>query len=53
MWVTQYSTLRTMHCVYLMETTMENPLHLLLVKRGSLDLSSSVLVVERDCFAGS
>lgn len=38
--------------VELVEAPMENPLHLLLIKRGSLDLSSGVLVVERDCFAG-
>lgn len=42
-----------MHCVYLVEAAMENPLHLLLVKRGSLDLSPGVLVVECDCLAGS
>lgn len=36
-----------------MEATMENSLHLLLVKHRFLDLSSGVLVVERDCFAGS
>lgn len=38
--------------VELVEAPMENPLHLLLIKRGSLGLSSGVLVVERDCFAG-
>lgn len=37
--------------VYLVETAMENTLHLFLIKCGSLDLSSGVLVVERDCFA--
>lgn len=41
-----------MHCVYLVEAPVENPLQWLLIERGSLDLSSSVLVVERDCFAG-
>lgn len=39
-------SLRIMYCVYLMEASMENPLHLLLIKRGFLDLSSGVLVVE-------
>lgn len=38
--------------VELVEAAVENLPHLLLVKRGSLDLSSGVLVVERDCFAG-
>lgn len=38
--------------VELVEASMENPLHLLLIKRGFLDLSSGVLVVERNCFAG-
>lgn len=42
-----------MRRVYLVEAPVENPLHLLVVERGSLDLSSGVLVVERDCFAGS
>lgn len=46
-------TKRIMHCVYLVEAPVENPLHLLLIKGGSLDLSSGVLVVECDCFAGS
>ncbi len=46
-------SLRIMHCVYLVEASMENALHLLLIKHGSLDLSSGVLVVESDCFAGS
>lgn len=32
---------------------MENAFHLLLIKSGFLDLSSGVLVVECDCFAGS
>lgn len=45
--------LRVMRRVYLVEAPVENPLHLLVVERGSLDLSSGVLVVERDCFAGS
>lgn len=44
---------RVMCCVYLVEAAMENALHLLLVKAGSLDLSAGVLVVERECFAGS
>lgn len=38
--------------VKLVEASMENPLHSLLIKSGSLDFSSGVLVVERDCFAG-
>ena len=42
-----------MLCVYLVEAPMENLLHFILIKRGFLDLSSGVLVVERDCFAGS
>lgn len=46
-------SLRIMRCVYLVEAPMENTLHLLLIKHGSLDLSSGVLIVERDCFAGS
>lgn len=44
---------RVMCCVYLVEAAMENALQLLLVKTGSLDLSAGVLVVERECFAGS
>lgn len=46
-------SLRTVRYVYLMEAAVENPLHLLLIEHGFLDLSSGVLVVERDCFAGS
>lgn len=42
-----------MHCVYLVEASVENPFHLLLIEHGSLDLSPGVLVVERECFAGS
>lgn len=36
-----------------MEAAMENALHLLLIKAGSLDLAAGVLVVERERFAGS
>ena len=40
-------------CFYLVEATVENPFHSLLIKHSSLDFSSGVLVVECDCFAGS
>lgn len=50
---TQCSLFIVMCCVYLVEAAMENALHLLLVKAGSLDLSAGVLVVECECFAGS
>lgn len=44
---------RVMCCVYLVEAAMENALHSRLVKAGFLDLSAGVLVIERECFAGS
>lgn len=40
-------------CMYLVEAAVENAFDLLLIKSGFLDLSSGVLVVECDCFAGS
>lgn len=39
--------------IYLVEAAMENLFHLLLIECGFLNLASSVLVVECDCFAGS
>lgn len=46
-------TFVTQHALYLVEAAVENLFYLLLIKRGSLDVSSGVFVVECDCFTGS
>lgn len=38
---------------YLMEASMEHSLHLIIIKCGSLDVPTGILVIKRYCLAGS